>query len=250
MSRVMGASVTIAGQFLTEVGVVFALGNFFAHCAFDRVDVGVDGVEGFVFVEQFGGRFRADAFDAGNVVAGIADECFVVYDLVGADTEFFNNGRLVIHFWGMAAAGGQFDAGIVIDELEQVAVAGDDVDGHVVGLGLLGDGTEYVVGFEVFQFEDGDVERRDDFADAFDLHAQFVGHFFAGAFVFLEEVVAEGAAEVKADGEVFRWVVGEDEFHEGAGEAVGGVGGFAFFGGECFQRQGEEHAVGQRVAVD
>ncbi len=67
------------------------------------------------------------------------------------------------------------------------------------------------------------------------MQGEFVGHFFAGAFVFGEDVVAEGFAHVEADGEVFGRVVGQDEVEQGAGEAVGGVGGFTFFGGEGFE---------------
>jgi hypothetical protein len=58
------------------------------------------------------------------------------------------------------------------------------------------------------------------------------------------------APSVEADGQVFRRLVGEDQFEQRAREAVGGVGRLAALGGERFERQGVEHAVGQRVAVN
>jgi hypothetical protein len=101
-----------------------------------------------------------------------------------------------------------------------------------------------------FALQDGDVEGAHDFLDARDLHVQLVGHLVARALVVGVEVVAEGRAQVEADGQVVRRLVGQNEVEQGAGEAVGGVGRLAALGRERLQRQGEEHAVGQGVAVD
>ncbi len=137
---------------MAEVGAVTAVGQFLAHGAFDVAEVGVEVVQGVVLVEQFGGGFGTDAADARDVVAGVADEGFVIDDLVGTDAEFVDDGRGVINFRRLAGAGREFDAGIGVDQLQQVAIAGDDVDGHAVGFGLLGDGSQDIIGFVAFQF--------------------------------------------------------------------------------------------------
>ena len=56
------------------------------------------------------------------------------------------------------------DAGGVVDELEQVAVAGDDVDRHHAAVPL-GQGADDVVGLEARRAEPGDADGAQGVAD-------------------------------------------------------------------------------------
>ncbi len=64
--------------------------ELFAAFAFDFVGVGEEVVEGAVVFEELGRGLFADAFDARDVVDGVAHEGEHVDDLVGAEAGFFH----------------------------------------------------------------------------------------------------------------------------------------------------------------
>lgn len=243
-----------AGEFLAEVGTVASVGELFRDAPADVVQVGVEVVEGIVIGEEADSGFFADAAHAGDVIRGVADEGFVVYDLIGADAEFFD------HIFGGEVFGvaegfafGQADEDAVIHELEEVAVAGDDFDADPARGGFAGDTAEHVVGFVAVHFEAGDVEGVYHLPDAFDLHGEVVGHFFPRAFVFGEEIIAKGSAYVEGDHEVVGAVLLEVA-QKDAGKPVDARGRFAFGGCPArgrlgAAREGEVSAVGEGVAV-
>ncbi len=220
------------------------------HRALDLVEVVVEIAQCAVFSQQFDGRLVADALHAGDVIADVAHQRLVVNDLVGPHSKIGHDLLRVVYLAARAGSSGrQFDLGVVVDQLQQVAVAGDDVDRYdATHLGRYR--AQHVVGLEPFQLEDGDLQCADDFLDAFDLYPQLVGHLLAGALVGLEQFVAEGCPGVETDGQILRRFGGQDEVEQHARETVGCVGRFALLGREGFKRQGEEHSVGQRVAVD
>jgi len=137
---------------------------------------------------------------------------------------------------------------VLAEQLQEVAVAGDDAHVHALRLGLRCDGADHVVGLVALQFQDGDVEGGDQVADAVNLEAQVVGHLVARALVVRVQIAAPGKALVEGHGQIVGVLV--EQVEQGTGEAVDGIGRLAGFGLEALQRQGEEHAIGQRVAVN
>ncbi len=78
------------------------------------------------------------------------------------------------------------DVGLVVDELEQVAVAGDDVDGHV---GLGGEGADHVVGLVAVLPDHADPVRRQHGLDDRHLDLERVGYLFDVRVVALDDVL-------------------------------------------------------------
>ena len=157
------------GELVAKIGIVLAFGQLFAAGPFDSVYMGVDAVKGFVIVDELGGGFGANAFDTGDVVAGVANEGFPINYLVGADTEVVENGRFIKHLRRLAAPRGQLNRRVVIHQLQQVAVAGDDVGGHVLLFGLGGNGSQHVVSLVPLKLHNGDVECLHHLFDAVNL---------------------------------------------------------------------------------
>ncbi len=144
---------------------------------------------------------------------------------------------------GDAARGGHhLDEAVGVDQLEDVAVAGDDHHGHVGGAGALGERGDDVVGLVPLDL---------DVAVAEGLHERFhrgpllfeqVGARAALGLVVGEQLGAPGGAGVPGDDGGTDAVVGDD-LDEHRGEAEDGVGGHAGGGGD---------RLGQRVegAID
>src|SRR5690606_6928122 len=147
------------------------------------VEVSIQVGQRVVLGQELDGRLFANPLHAGDIVADVADEGFIVDYLVGPDAEVFHHtGRVVYLAAAARPARGQLDAGVVVHQLQQVAVAGDDVHRHFVAH-LRRDRAQYIVSLVSFQFEDGNIERPYDLLDAGDLNAQLIGHFFPRALV-------------------------------------------------------------------
>ena len=131
--------------------------------------MGVDVVQRPVFCQQAFGCLFANAGHAGNVVRLVPDQGLVIHHLVGPDVEFVHH---IIDRDEVLIIARQVDDGAVIDQLEQVAVARDDLYTQT----LLGCpdrcGTEHIVGFISLHLEAGDIERIHHLADALHLRAQ------------------------------------------------------------------------------
>ncbi len=173
--------------------------------------MGVEILQCAVLGQQLDGRLVADALDAGDVVADVADEGLIVHNLIRPDAQIGHDAGRVIDLGAAAGlARWEFDARVVVHQLQQVAVAGDDVYRDLVAH-LPGDGAQHVVGLEALALQNGDVQGADDLLDARDLHVEFVGHLLARALVLTEQVIAKRRAQVEADGQVVRRVVTQDE---------------------------------------
>ena len=211
----------------------------------------VDLFERVVLLQQPDGGLGADAGDAGDVVAGVADKRLVIDNLVGAHAELLHDRIVVVNLRLRAGAVvGKLDADVVVHKLQDVLVSGDDEHGHALLRRLPGDGADHVVGLVAFTLQNGHVERLHDLADALNLDIQLVGHLFARAFVVGIQLVALGQPLVEGDGEVLGRIVGEQDVQQGAGEAVGGVGRLARLRGERVQREGKKDPVSQGVAIN
>ena len=127
------------------------------------VDRGPDGLEGAVGRDELGRGLLADARHAGQSVARVApQDRHVGVGGPGGDAVLLRQERLVDEVGGAhAAAGGVDDAHVVrvVDELEEVAVAGDDVDRHPAAE-RGGQRADDVVGLVAVDADPGDAERR------------------------------------------------------------------------------------------
>ena len=124
----------------------------------DPVDQGGQRPE---LLDPLGRGLLADAGDAGQVVAGVTAQrrevgvlrrrqAVLVLDLLRGESANVADCRGVVEH-----------GDVVVDELERVAVAGDDEDVHAVLGGLGGEGGDHVVGFETFgRTTDGMPQRR------------------------------------------------------------------------------------------
>ena len=197
-----------------------------------------------------GGGLVADARDAGDVVRRVALEAVEVGDLLGRDPVAVDD-RLVVVELGVgdpAARRHHADARLRVDQLEDVAVAGDDDDRHVLRRAPLGDRGDDVVGLVAV---DGDVavaERLDQRREVRPLLAQQVRPRLARRLVVGRDLLAAGVARVPDDDRRLLAVLGQ-QLHEHRGEPEDRVGRHARRRRDRL-RQGEERPVGERAAVD
>ena len=121
--------------------------------------------------DQGGGGLLADAGDAGQAVARVAPQHGEVGVPVAGNVVLFRDFGLGDRFEVAETADRVEDADFarVVDELEQVAVAGDDVD-RLAGAG--GQGGDDVVGLVAGRLGEGDPGRGEDLGDQRDLHDQ------------------------------------------------------------------------------
>jgi hypothetical protein len=71
---------------------------------------------------------------------------------------------------------------------------------------LPGYAAQHIVCLIALNFQARDVKSIHDLANSLDLGIQFIGHLFAGAFIFREDIVAECASGVKSNCQVI-WVL-------------------------------------------
>ena len=193
-------------QILGQDGLVLVIGQFFLQfLALHFVQVFVDAVDAAELADELERRLFADAGDAGDVVGRIAHEGLHVDDLGRRIAVFaFHDGRRDGQHVGDTLLG-QIDRHVVCDQLQSIAVTGDDVDGIAIGSGPPGQGTDDVVSFIAFLFEDADAQAGQDFADQGELRPQVVRCRLARSLVAIEQVVAERVlALVEGDGDVLR----------------------------------------------
>jgi hypothetical protein len=137
---------------------------------------------------------------------------------------------------------------LVVDELEVVAVPGDDQHRQPLLPGLPDQGGDQVVGLVAGDLDHRDPQGRQDLADQRHLGAELVRGAAAVGLVALVDVVAVGRpAQVEADRDPVRGEVAE-QLDQHGGEAVDDVGQLP--GGRLeVAGQGEEGPEGQAVPV-
>ena len=134
-SLIVASSLDRRASSACAVEVLLALG------AGDVVDVGEDLLERAEALQQLGGGLVADPRDAGDVVRGVALQAVEVGDQLGGDAVAVDD-RLVVVDLGVgdpAPGGHHLHARLGIDDLEGVAVAGDDHHRHAGVARAVGD---------------------------------------------------------------------------------------------------------------
>ncbi|GGT54426.1 hypothetical protein GCM10010177_08460 [Actinomadura citrea] len=230
-----------AGQVLAQV---------VAGLALDLADPVHEGVEVAVLGEPLGGGLRADAGHAGQVVAALPHEGGELAVALGRDAVLGLDGGRVHPGQLRHAADGVKDRHRVVDQLERVAVAGDDEGLHPGAGGLDGQRGDDVVRLEPGDRQPRDAQRVQHLEDQADLAAELVGRLLPARLVLHVLLVPErrlGAVERHRD--VGRLLVAQD-VDEHRGEAVHGVGRLPVGRGEVLHGQREERPVGQGMAVE
>ena len=236
-------------QFAAEPRHVGARFQPLAHGAASVVKVFVNAVNRLELLEQGRAGLFADALHAGDVVGTVAHQAFQLDQLPGLQAVLVAEGLQSPDDVLLAAAPWQLHADALRQQLQDVAVAGDDAQVEVFIRDEAHHGADDVIGLVAFLRQHGNVEGLHHFLDALDLRPQLVGHLFARALVVAVEFLAAAESAVETHGQVLRLFPLQD-VQQGAREAVGGVGGFAGAGAEGLHRQGEVLPVGQGVAVD
>ena len=212
--------------------------------------MGEDPVETAVGRDQLGRRLLADPGYAGQVVAGVATQRGVLRVLRRRDAGALEDPGLVVQrvIADAATVVEHLDVRVA-DELVGVAIAGDDDDVVAPRVGLLGGRGDEVVGLEPGELAHRHPEGVEHLTDEAHLLAQRVGRRLALRLVGRVGLVAERRlGSVEGD----EHLVGALLLHhvdEHRREPEHGVGQLAT-GRRHVLGQGEEGAVGQRVAVE
>ena len=118
----------------------------------------------FKLFEEVDGGFGAHALDARDVVGAVAGEGLEIHHLLRRDAELGDHALAAdlagatVFGVGAATHVEHGDVALVVDQLEQVAVAGEDSH-PPAGVGCpVGQGAEHVIGLEARRHRQGDVE--------------------------------------------------------------------------------------------
>jgi hypothetical protein len=205
-------------------------------------------LEGPVLGDQLRCRLVADAGDARDVVRRVAFEPDEIGDLVGPDSVASVDALGRVHVHVGDAPRGHHQADVVGDELERVAVGGDDAcpDAGFVGAG--GKRRDHVVRLPALELEVAVAERLDDGTEVGELLLQQSRHGTALGLVLLGQLVPVHGPRIPRDRDALGTVVGE-QLEEHVREAEQGVRGEAL-GRRQLLGEREEGPVGEVVAVD
>ena len=246
----VGRSQMQLGELPVAEDVAEVLAERVACLALDLVDAVDQVLERAELHDPLGRGLLADAGDGGQVVARVAAQRGEVRVLGrGQPVLLHQGGRVVALHVGHAAAVVEHGH-VVVDELEGVAVAGDDEDVVARRAGLRGEGGDDVVGLVAGGGQVADAERVKNLEDEADLAAELVRGLRPAGLVLDVLLVPEGRlGPVERHRHPGRLLVPQD-VDEHRGEAVDGVGGLARRGREVLHREREERPVRQRVPVE
>ena len=220
-----------------------------ADLAAHRVDVVDERLQRSVFGDPLRRRLLANSRDAGQVVARVAAQRGKVRILLGRQAVLLDHSR--------RSEPGQFanaftrveHGDVVADQLQRIAVAGNDQ--HLVALffGLCRQRGDQVVGFEARLSEYRNTQCRKDFLGDVDLPAELVGGGRAVGLVFRVSLGAERLPRhVERGSHVGRRFVAQ-QVDQHRGEPVHRVGGQPALSFEILRGQRVERAIRQRIAV-
>jgi hypothetical protein len=181
-------------------------------------------------------------------VRGVPLQADQVGDQLGRDAVALDDALAVVDLGVGDAARGGHHPDSVLNQLVDVAVAGDDHHVEVLLARALGEGGDHVVRLVAVHLDVGEAEGLGQRHQVRPLVPEEVRTRLALGLVRLVGVLSAGPAGVPADDDGARVVV-DEHLGEHRGETVDGVGGTAVVGGDRL-REREERPVGERVAVD
>jgi hypothetical protein len=216
------------------------------------VHVGQDAFEAPEALQQLGRRLLPDPAHARDIVRAVADESQVVGHLGRWHAQplggVVRGHPLGIHSGGAAPPGVQ-EPGMVVDELVEVLVPGDDDRLEPCLLGLGGQRPDHVVRLPALSLDDGHPERLDQLPTARQGGFELVRHLLARRLVLGVHLGPEAVTRVEHDRQVIGPVVVQ-HVDEEAREAVGRGGVLPLRGGERAADHRIERPVDEGVAVD
>ena len=220
-----------------------------ALLAGDLVGVGDHVVEAVVVVDPLGGVADPDTGHARQVVGGLPHQRGDLGVALGRYAVLVLH-RLRGHPGQLGHAAHRVEHGRpVAHQLEGVAVAAHDQHVHVVGHCLGDEGADDVVGLVAGRLQERDVERVEEPLDQRQLAAELVGGLVALRLVLRVLLGAERlAGHVERDRHMGRLLVAE-HVGEHRGEPVDRVGVLTRGRREVLDREREECAIDERVAV-
>ncbi len=181
------------GQFFGEECLILVLEHFFLLFGGEFIRVGDDSFDAAELLEPFDGCLGSHARDAGNVVDGVAGESEHINDLIHtvdipipAD---FSGAELLDT---VALSRGLIHHDLVADQLGVVLVGSHHIDCVAGFRGLLCDGSDYVIGFEIGHGDDRNFEGADDVHNDGQSYFDIVGLFFPVRLVWLVHFIAKG----------------------------------------------------------
>jgi hypothetical protein len=207
----------LAAPCLVDAGAERVLGARWRHL----VQVGDDRLHAAELSDERLGRLLADSGHAWDVVGGIADQRLVVSHVLGTEPiARVDRRRVEVAEVAEAESAGEHHRRVVVDKLQQIAVAGDDDDAQVAAVAAGASQTaDDVVRLEPGALLDRDVERRDQLPYARHLRPQIIRHRAAVRLVLGELRIAEGRTALHGDDRVVGLLSPEDvEQHRGETE--------------------------------
>ncbi len=226
-------------------------GQVLAQLGREGVEMGVQGVEVSVLIDQLRRRLLPDPRDAGQVVRGVPPKGGEDGVQLRANPGPRFDPRLVIE--GVVADPTAVvehpDVGI-LDELVGVAVAGDQQDVVPAVSRFGGQRGQHVVGLEPLDLDDRDGQLAQQRTDHLELGQEVGRRLRSPRLVVLDHLVPEGfSGQVEGDGQAAGMVVA-DQVVEHRREPVDGIGHDAGAGGQIGRQrkvspEGEGHAVEQ-----
>ncbi len=238
------------GELAVAEDVAEVVAERVAGLALDLVDPVDQVLERAELHDPLGRGLLADAGDGGQVVARVAAQGGEVRVLGRGQPVLLDQGGGVVALHVGHAAAVVEHGHVVVDELEGVAVAGDDEDVVARRAGLRGEGGDDVVGLVAGGGQVADAERVQHLEDEADLAAELIRGLRPAGLVLDVLLVPEGRlGPVEGHRDPGRLLVPQD-VDEHRGEAVDGVGGLARRGREVLHREREERPVRQRVPVE
>ena len=216
-----------------------------ADLALHLVDMIDEGGQRAVLPNPLRGRLLPHARDAGKVVAGVTTQRRIV--------RILRRGQAVLLLHLGRGEPRQIRDALarvehrhrVVDQLQRIAVAGDDQHRVALGVGLGGERGDDVVGLVPLDRHHRDTQGVEHFLGEVDLTVELVRRLGSLRLVLGVHLRAEGLArDVEGGRDVRRFLIAE-QVDEHRREAVDSVGGLPGRGLEVLGGQREERTVGQ-----
>src|SRR5262249_15848048 len=172
-----------------------------------------------VLLDDLPGSLFADARSAGDVVDGVPPEAEELDDLIRADAHFFFY-DLRVNQPHLSGSFGTEDFYVIVYELAEVFVIGDDQDVQSGLLSLTSEGADYVVGLILWMASDRHSQGFKGPLDVGELKRQIVGHRLWGCFVLFVSFGSErGFGRIQRTAEII-WFFGSDQLPKHHNEPV------------------------------
>ena len=181
-------------QIVGKIRLIAVCFQLLAQVFLDLGQMRINSVERSVLQQQARGRFRPDARDARNVVRAVAHQALEIDQALRLKAVFLGKFRLVVERRKRlpGLAGDELDRDMPVDQLEAIAVAGDD---HAVPARFAAapsDRAKNIVGLPALALVDRDAHRAQHVLHIRKLHGQLLRHRMTRRLIAVELQMPEG----------------------------------------------------------